>query len=233
MHKINLRGFFAKRKTNQNKKIGAIVWCVSLPIGFYLFFTHFPLFSEKLSVFISAIVAKVGLLQLSAKLAVGQPVNHWVEAGGEEGHDVEAVLQLVVRFQLEHLLNGHQQRIGQREGEKGENYLQGKNDLKQKNSLLRKTNKSVKKMSYPKRALGNVALDAPLSQRLVLRVEHANLSKSVGRRRGHLRDVGDVASSVSTTTTTTTTTTTSIAISMAAKKGQNLFKNVKNLMKVS
>ena len=73
-------------------------------------------------------------------------------------------------------------------------------------------------MSYPERALGNVALDAPLSQRFVLRVEHANLSKSVGRRRGHLRDVGDVASSVSTTTAT------SIAISMAAKKSQSFKK---------
>lgn len=76
-------------------------------------------------------------------------------------------------------------------------------------------------MSYPERALGNVALDAPLSQRFVLRVEHANLSKSVGRRRGHLRDVGDVASSVSTTTATTAT---SIAISMAAKKSQSFKK---------
>lgn len=99
-------------------------------IGFYLFFYPFPFFSEKLSVFISAVVTKIGFFQLSAKLPVGQPVNHWVEAGGKEGHDVEAVLQLVVRFQLEHLLNGHQQRIGQREGEKREDYLQGGNDLK-------------------------------------------------------------------------------------------------------
>ena len=131
MHKINLQGLFAKRKTNQNRKIGAIVWCViANQQSAFVCFLPLSLFSEKLSVFISAVVTKVGFLQLSAKLPVSQPVNHWVEAGGEEGHDVEAVLQFVVRFQLEHLLNGHQQRIGQREGEKREDYLQGKNDLK-------------------------------------------------------------------------------------------------------
>lgn len=79
------------------------------------------------SAFVPSIVSIAYLGEGIPELFVRQPVHQRVEAGREEGHDIETVLNLVDRLVVAEggdRLEQHQQRVGRGEGQKGSYYEQ-------------------------------------------------------------------------------------------------------------